>query len=531
MNVLPVCARGAADPWQLVAPAVGADAEFVALLQLLAPQARPPSPELAGGGETAEARGRADAAAQRQEKRAPVPEGEQGDAEAAPARPQRPGIAKAGDAWTGAEAAWVSVQPPQGSTAGAADGSPAVHPRPAAAPREGRTQSDEAWPLHAEGRAPSAAPVGRAVPAVQGPPVRTVPPPEGGDNPRGGARELPTGTVPAVRLVGDDVRGQAGVSPAPVGFSDPMGPAPRAVAAHAPAEPPAKPLPPGADPHVAPDVEDMQAGAPQTAVQGDAGVEPHPHAAEAGQARASTGAPPPAPERTTEPAGQPEVPLTPGRVHTEPREGHAPGTRRDEAVAPPVPDPVVGPGVADVSWGTGTDGVDQGSGQGGDPANVADEATRGRRRRTSEARAELGGWSSPHGHRAGEAGPAERPAPPQLPRERADGASPPHRLQVELEDTWGQPVRVEVRARSEVVWARVEGSGQVAQAVRGEAHALQQLLAGRGISLAGLEIDTLPQGRTRTFHDLPPVPGQGRPKPLLRVGEVRDAAGSVDYVV
>ncbi|MCS7235346.1 MAG: hypothetical protein RMM30_05150 [Armatimonadota bacterium] len=167
-----------------------------------------------------------------------------------------------------------------------------------------------------------------------------------------------------------------------------------------------------------------------------------------------------------------------------------------------------------------------------DDAVPAAEGRDGRRRAASEARPQVGqvGRASESG--PSEAGPAGEPAPaPQLPRERTEAPRASYRLQVELQDARGEPVRVEVRARSDTVWARVEGSPQVAQAVRGEAQALYQALQGQGLSLVGLEVDTLPRGRTGAFDEPRAYAPSGRAKAHRHVEEIRAAPGSVDYVV
>ncbi|MDR7399071.1 MAG: hypothetical protein QN144_07185 [Armatimonadota bacterium] len=118
-----------------------------------------------------------------------------------------------------------------------------------------------------------------------------------------------------------------------------------------------------------------------------------------------------------------------------------------------------------------------------------------------------------------------------MPPEAPSQTSAPQRLRLELRDTRGEPVRLEVRARSDTVWARVEASPEVAQAVRDEAAGLHQALGGRGLSLAGLEVDILPRGRGRGPEEPVPVGPSGRVRTQRRVDQVRMAAGSVDYVV
>ncbi len=171
---------------------------------------------------------------------------------------------------------------------------------------------------------------------------------------------------------------------------------------------------------------------------------------------------------------------------------------------------------------------------GGDGQPV--ERRRAREEPTEDPRTEEVGASKPagpggsHGPRA-EADPGrveETPARPAF-ADRWEGA-PPQRLRVELVDAHGEPVRVEVRARSEQVWARVEGAPEVARVVRTEAPALQRALAGHGLSLSGLEVDASSGGQHGAYGEPPPPP----PPPARAVARhVRPhrPAGAVDYVV
>ena len=106
--------------------------------------------------------------------------------------------------------------------------------------------------------------------------------------------------------------------------------------------------------------------------------------------------------------------------------------------------------------------------------------------------------------------------------------APPQRLRVEVPDVRGDPVHVEVRARSERVWVRVEGGPEVAQVVRGHAEGLQQALGSHGLSLMGLEVDTA--GGRRQEPDAP-HPATPPPRPPRRWEAVRPPEGAVDYVV
>lgn len=114
--------------------------------------------------------------------------------------------------------------------------------------------------------------------------------------------------------------------------------------------------------------------------------------------------------------------------------------------------------------------------------------------------------------------------------ERPESQAPPQRLRVEVPDARGDPIRVDVKARSEAVWVRVEGGPEVLQAVRGGQVDLQYALGQHGLSLAGLEVDTLARGR-RGPDELPQPVGL-RTSPAKSAGSVRVvAAGAVDYVV
>lgn len=114
--------------------------------------------------------------------------------------------------------------------------------------------------------------------------------------------------------------------------------------------------------------------------------------------------------------------------------------------------------------------------------------------------------------------------------ERPESQALPQRLRVEVPDARGDPIRVDVKARSEAVWVRVEGGAEVLQAVRGGQVDLQYALGQHGLSLAGLEVDTLARGR-RGPEELPQPVGL-RTSPAKSAGSVRVvAAGAVDYVV
>ncbi|MDR7415639.1 MAG: hypothetical protein QN193_00645 [Armatimonadota bacterium] len=126
-----------------------------------------------------------------------------------------------------------------------------------------------------------------------------------------------------------------------------------------------------------------------------------------------------------------------------------------------------------------------------------------------------------------------RPEGVRLPQERSEYAPLPNRLRLELSDRWGEPVRMEVRGRSEAVWARVEGGPEVARVVRSHEPALHHALSERGVALLGLEVGVLAQGDGR-------APGTPEPPQALWIRPARarsptDGArrkvGTVDYVV
>lgn len=141
------------------------------------------------------------------------------------------------------------------------------------------------------------------------------------------------------------------------------------------------------------------------------------------------------------------------------------------------------------------------------------------------------GWhAETPGHPDPAGGPEAAPRAHQTTPDRPEPAAP-HRLRLELEDARGEPVRLEVRAASEAVWARLEGGPEVVRVVRDHAHTLHQALAERGLSLAGLEVDTFPHSRPDVPEPPAVVPAPGRSKAVRREVQVRAAAGSVDYVV
>lgn len=121
----------------------------------------------------------------------------------------------------------------------------------------------------------------------------------------------------------------------------------------------------------------------------------------------------------------------------------------------------------------------------------------------------------------------------RFPGERPEYGPLPNRLRLELPDPWGEPVRVEVRGRSDAVWARVEGGPEVARVVRAHESALHQALSERGVALVGLEVSVLAQGDGRAPGAPESLEGvRFRPARARSPGGLsRGRAGAVDYVV
>ncbi len=98
-----------------------------------------------------------------------------------------------------------------------------------------------------------------------------------------------------------------------------------------------------------------------------------------------------------------------------------------------------------------------------------------------------------------------------------------------MQDAHGEMVQVDVRARSDAVWARVDAGPDVAQLVRTQAAALHRALGEQGLTLVGLDVGTLPQGSGGPQ----PQPEQA---PVWRRTARKTVApartgGAVDYVV
>jgi len=121
----------------------------------------------------------------------------------------------------------------------------------------------------------------------------------------------------------------------------------------------------------------------------------------------------------------------------------------------------------------------------------------------------------------------------RLARERLEYDPLPNRLRLEFPDRWGEPVRMEVRGRSDAVWARVEGGLEVARMVRAHESALHHALSERGVALLGLEVGVLAQGDGRA-PGTPESPEAFWLRPARArspTGERRRKVGAVDYVV
>lgn len=539
MNLSGVSAESAAGAGENPAVSAPAEEAFTVLLALLVPQARPPDGAGAGGEGSAAPPDRAETAVHATEERAPVPQAESAHTNPRCCGPHHPVRSDGSDAKT--RALRVVLQLPQTLPA---DGAPADGRVGESGPEGGwsddLSRSHEVLPPEeSRSHPPAAVQSGTVGPAVH-PGAWPSPVPTGGaGRPHHVPREQPAEPGRAVvGALGRPVWGVDVWSPVPaqgvegpdrrnvsrlltghqVGSSEPDSPQ----GSSKPVVPPhAVPEGPGPGPvgeavartavpvavDGAPRVDGAEAE--QASLPAPSGV---------GQARAPAAETVPVAQGVVEDlaARALAAPQTGVTVRPAPDAHSRTGTREHEGV-----------GAHEATWPADPDGR-----QVADDTVPELEKPHGRRRPASEAGPQVGQVGSGSASRPwAEADPAEQPAPaPQLPRER-EAAPAPSRLRVELQDAGGEPVRVEVRARSDTVWARVEGSPQVAHAVRAEAQTLHQALQGQGLSLAGLEVDTLPRGRSGAF-DEPPAPGpSGRAKPHRRVEEVRVAPGSVDYVV
>ncbi len=134
----------------------------------------------------------------------------------------------------------------------------------------------------------------------------------------------------------------------------------------------------------------------------------------------------------------------------------------------------------------------------------------------------------PRGERPEVRGPAEMV---RLPEEHSGDTPPPHRLRLEIPDQRGEVVRMEVRGRADVVWARVEGGQEVVQVVRTHGSMLQQTLSERGVVLLELEVGVLAQDDGRAQTPREPLEGVRVRPPRSGRPQAHRTAGAVDYVV
>lgn len=116
------------------------------------------------------------------------------------------------------------------------------------------------------------------------------------------------------------------------------------------------------------------------------------------------------------------------------------------------------------------------------------------------------------------------------PPDRPEQSLGPSRLRVEVQDTWGGVVRLDVRARSDAVWARVEGGPEVVHLLRAQADALHRALGEYGLTLAGLDVGSLPHWSGGT-EPQPQFAPPGRPRAIRRPATPPPGGRAVDYVV
>lgn len=558
MNLPAVWPYGCRDAVEVGAQLGPADAQFAALLTLVVPQAT--SPEPAGRGEPAGPPERADGSIQREEEQDPVREGEKGGSFRASAQ----GVTLPGPGGLTAQAARVHAPVLDARISQLLEAPATDDPRPArgaelsASPRRQLGIAGSARPARpglplamqvvaadagpeARARGESPAPAASPGPATRGRRSEVEP---GGADPvplqpqfRGDELELP-------RLAARRARA-AGLAVLPGTRQEHHS---ELVTAAPSPEPPVSPGQPGFR-------EVASSDMPRGAAQGREGKPRSESGAAASvdglrELRASGPERGPASTPGTESlsdAGAENLPrpeVSAGRANS--REGLEPRTASGRRVEAPVT-------VAEMHPPAAAEGRLREPGMqaapGGDSAGTAPEASPDEEAATREPgvgrfeerdqgtvevaqRTGRAAWTAPEAQRAREEGASLKPgANHPAPAEKPLATSAPHRLRLELRDTRGEPVRVEVRARSDTVWARVEASPELAQAVRGEAAGLYQALGGRGLSLAGLEVDILPRGRGRGPEEPVPVGPSGRARTQRRVEHVRLAAGSVDYVV
>ncbi len=558
MNLPGVCTYGSREPVE-VGPSSGpTDAQFAALLALVVPQVSSPEPEPAGRAEFGGPVDRADGSIQREEEQGAVPEGEKGER----CRASTEEGAVAGPGGLTPQAAHVHVPVPGVGVCGLLEapatdgrgpdtsGELAVGPRqppevggftratPSGLPPARQTAGERPTP-EARARDTSEVPSPSPPPAAQ---VRGTKEKSGGADPvpfppqfHGEELELPRVAAGRGHAAGAAVLSVSGQEHSSEVLTAAPSPQPPVSPAH--------PGPAAVSPEVPRAADPGRGGKPRgesgAAVLVDGLGELRVSGGDAGLASA--------PGLGSLPGvGGANVPRAGGSVgqdHSpegfQARGGSGPGLEAQPTVAaspPPAPeDTLREPGMqaaaSSDSAGAAAPEVPP------QEEAVAREPRVGRFKERAERTLEVAqrtgraGWTPPQAQAGREEGAprepdAAAPAPPEKPP-----TSPPQRLRLELQDTQGEPVRVEVRARSDTVWARVEASPGVAQAVRGELVGLHQALGGRGLSLAGLEVDILPRGRGRG-PDAPMAVGTlGRGRTQRRVEEVRLAAGSVDYVV
>jgi len=453
-----------------------------ALLGQVVPQARAPDFPPAGGGEPAGAPDRAGGAVHTEETRAPVPKAG-----------ARQGLAGSALPWVCPEVCAAEVLPAEEGSLG--EDAPEVEPGAMLPPRR-EDEEPRAVPWLRQHFGPGVSVAHTATSASGVAELEQLPTTEGPE---------PGAPVPRAEDAGP-VKGSGAPDERPAGLSV------KAVAGE---------CSPGKDRGAAPpDGEESRAAAfpepglffpPGIPENTAAGRPTAPRKTEAPQAGAV-----PLPDRGDEPSSQ--------------------GVRAEPAEARPAPD--VSP------WLSGKATPAHG------PAKVEAVELQGGDREPSEPRAEKRPWVSEVGWPQG----VESPSPWSTPSPRPDhhgtarpssgepaepagrvatpGSpgpyAPPQRLRVEVPDVRGDPVHVEVRARSERVWVRVEGGPEVAQVVRGHAEGLQQALGSHGLSLMGLEVDTA--GGRRQEPDAP-HPATPPPRPPRRWEAVRPPEGAVDYVV
>lgn len=537
MNLPAVCLYGSREAAEIAAQLGPADAQFAALLALVVPQAR--SPEAGGRGEPAGPEERADGSIQAGEEQGAAPEEEKGESLRASAE----GLALPGPGGFTAQAARVHAAFVEARTSELLEASATDEPGPAG------------------GGEPSGGPRKQLGVAGSARPTRP---------------ELPVATQVVAADAGVDARAR-GESSAPAAWPAPATHGRRSKADSGGADPvPLQPQFQGDGP----ELPRVAAGGTYTA-----GLAVLPGTGQEHYSELVTATP--SSERLVSPGHPGPTEVASSEVSRGAGEGQEGKPRSESGAAAlgdgvwalrasrpePGPAPTSGTGslvhggsgnvaepgaeapltVAETRPSAAAEGRLQEPGRraapGGDSAGTAPEASPDQEAATPEPgdgrfeerdqgtvevaqRTGRAAWTAPEAQRAREEGASREPgANRPAPLEKPLATSPPQRLRLELRDTRGEPVRLDVRARSDTVWARVEASPELAQAVRGEAVELHQALGGRGLFLAGLEVDILPRGRGRGPDEPVPVGTSGRARTQRRVEQVRLAAGTVDYVV